>query len=449
MAGVDGKSLVFLTLDRIVDRRIILEGQSLAARGCHVTVLADLGSVTKDDSTYPGVTLLNVLAGTGPVEPGGEPGSGSGSSSAPGFSAFLTMKDLAKKSLARWPATRIAVRKTFFYLYHMLQPPGRARLSPLEEQYARRALETEADIYVACDLPMLPPAYRAASKHGSLLIYDAHEFYTEQISLVPPERRSMVEVEKRLIGKAHLVVTINESIAGLFAERYGVKKPEVIYNCTSPPESFSRDANFNVIREKLSIPENIKVVLFQGGYLQGRNLEALVSSAGLFTDGVALVLLGYGEYRAHLEELARRRGRGRVHFLDAVSQEELLAHSASADLGIIPYQPIDLNTRYCTPNKFFEFIQAGLPILAETKLEELRRYIESEGIGYLQNLSSPEAIAEAINRIAADEANLAAVRAQVRAVAPRITWENEGRKFADLVEGVLSSRRSTERRDES
>ncbi len=437
MAGVEGKSVVFLTPDRVVDRRIVLEGQSLAARGCHVTIIADLGAVMRDDTTYPGVTLCNVLSAAGDEQ------------GAPERSFFSMMKELAKKVLARWPAGRTFVRKSFFYLYHLLQTPGEARLSPLEEQYARQAREIPADIYVACDLPMLPPAFRAAAEHGSVLIYDAHEFYTEQITLVPPERRTMVEVEKRLIGKAHLVLTINESIAGLFSERYGVEKPEVIYNCTAPPLSFSRDAEHNVIREKLSLSRGVKVVLFQGGYLPGRNLEALVMSARYFRDGVVLVLLGYGEYRAHLEELARRHGKGRVFFLEAVSQEELLAHSASVDLGIIPYQPVDLNTRFCTPNKFFEFIQAGLPILAEWKLEELRRYIEREGIGFLHDLSNPRAIAEAVNEIVADEARLGAVRAQVHAVAPKVTWEFEGTRFADLVESVVEAQCSKERSDVS
>lgn len=435
MAGVEGKSVVFLTPDRIVDRRIVLEGQSLAARGFNVTIVADLGSVVKDELTYPGVVLCNVL-----TTPGGNP-------VLPGKSVFSVMKGVAKKALARWPAGHTAVRKAFFYIYYLLQPSGNARLSPLEEHYEGRALEIPADIYVACDLPMLPPAFRAASERGSLLVYDAHEFYTEQISLVSPERRTLVEAEKRLISKAHLVLTINESIADLFSMRYGVEKPEVIYNCTSPPPAFSREAHHNIIREKLSLSRDVKVVLFQGGYLHGRNLEALVMSARHFSDGVMLVLLGYGEYRAHLEKLASRHGKGRVFFLDAVSQEELLAHSASADLGIIPYQPVDLNTKFCTPNKFFEFIQAGLPVLADVKLEELRRYIERERIGFLSDLSTPEVIAEAVNRIVAAEASLMEARALVNALAPRVSWEQEGKRFADLVEGAVFSQRSKERRD--
>ena len=64
----------------------------------------------------------------------------------------------------------------------------------------------------------------------------------------------------------------------------------------------------------------------------------------------------------------------RIHFLDPVSQDELLSWTAGADIGIVPYPPIDLNSRLCTPNKLFEFIVAEVPILAND-LPELRRFV--------------------------------------------------------------------------
>jgi len=85
-----------------------------------------------------------------------------------------------------------------------------------------------------------------------------------------------------------------------------------------------------------------------------------------------------------------------VYFLPAVPQAELLQHSASADLGIIPYPHVDLNSYYCTPNKLFEFIQAGLPILSNDS-PELRRFVSEEGFGLVHAMSSPLHIANAID----------------------------------------------------
>ena len=80
------------------------------------------------------------------------------------------------------------------------------------------------------------------------------------------------------------------------------------------------------------------------------------------TPDIALVFLGPGvEKRPELSEIAAGAGTlgSRVFFLlDAVDQRQLLEFTASADIGIIPYPPIDLNSRLCTPNKLFEFIVA-------------------------------------------------------------------------------------------
>jgi len=111
-----------------------------------------------------------------------------------------------------------------------------------------------------------------------------------------------------------------------------------------------------------------------------------------------LVMMGFGDYGKTLQATAQRMGLigKRVYFLPAVSQSELLQHSASADMGIIPYPHIDLNSYYCTPNKLFEFIQAGLPIIANDS-PELRRFVQNEGFGLIHPMRSPGQIAQAID----------------------------------------------------
>ena len=130
---------------------------------------------------------------------------------------------------------------------------------------------------------------------------------------------------------------MNESIASLFEERYGIEKPSVIYNCTSAHAGFDRKKRHDIIREKLSLGHDRKIALFQGGYLPGRNLENLVLSSKHLKGGITLVFLGYGDYRKRLENLAGSCPPGQVRFIDAVSQNELLYYTSSADLGIIPY----------------------------------------------------------------------------------------------------------------
>src|SRR5205085_12556213 len=97
-------------------------------------------------------------------------------------------------------------------------------------------------------------------------------------------------------------------------------------------------------------------------------------------------------------EMASAEPQGRVHVIPAVPQRDLLAYCASADVGVIPYQAVDLNNYYTSPNKLFDFIQAGLPIVA-SDLPYLHKVIVSDGLGVVAKLDSPLAYADAINSV--------------------------------------------------
>jgi glycosyltransferase involved in cell wall biosynthesis len=127
------------------------------------------------------------------------------------------------------------------------------------------------------------------------------------------------------------------------------------------------------------------------------------------------------EKRRELESIAGRLGLlgTCVLFHDAVRQRDLLRYTASADVGIIPYPAIDVNTTLCTPNKLFEFLVAGVPILAND-LPELRRFVLGSNAGLTHPMNSPTEIAAAIDAMRASD--LAAFRAGAAAAAPRMTW---------------------------
>lgn len=409
--------IVFMTPDRIVDRRIILEALSLAQNGHSSSVIADLGPGCYSYVIHPNIKIINAVSPEKSSESG----------------AF-SLKDPIKKLVGGSAALRKILKKAYYFLFFSLQaakPPMERKLYPIENLYYEKAVIEKADVYVACDLPMLSAASRASEKTSAALIYDAHEFYTEQSIFSPSERNIMAESEEALLKKADLVITVNDSIADLFSKKYGIK-PSVIFNCTSAPPSFRQNKKYNTIREKIGLKENEKIVLFQGGYLPGRNLENLIISSKHLNDGITLVLLGYGDFIKKLEMLTKKHGKDNVKFIDAVSQEELLFYTASADLGIIPYQPVDLNTKLCTPNKLFEFIQAGIPVLAEKELKELDIFINREKIGFLRDLSTPEAVAQSINEIMSDVPGLISAKERCIEIAPSYDWKKEGKVFARL-----------------
>jgi glycosyltransferase involved in cell wall biosynthesis len=290
-----------------------------------------------------------------------------------------------------------------------------------------------AEVVVAHDLPMLPVALYAASLHGAKVAYDSHELFAEQ-EFSATEKRMWRALEARTIGRCDAVMAVNASVARELTQRYGVTHVEVVYNaerCRDLAECSHR------LHDVFDLPPSARVLLYQGGLSTGRQLEALVSAMALVqVTGVHLVILGDGPLQPALQKLAATAGvKGRVHLHPAVPQSELLAWTAAADAGVIPYQPTCLNNLYCTPNKLFEFIAAGLPILA-SDLPEIRAIVTGHGIGQLADLSSPRAIAAAIDRFFSDRRQLAAWRDASRKARSVVNWDEEGRKVVRVFESL-------------
>jgi glycosyltransferase involved in cell wall biosynthesis len=288
-------------------------------------------------------------------------------------------------------------------------------------------------VFVANDLPMLPVAARLAEESGAYLVYDSHELYSEQ-EFSGREKRCWAEIEAKYIGACDVVIAVNQSIATELEHRYGVSGVRVIYNAertrNTPPVS-------RRLHEVFGIPVDKRIVLLQGGLSAGRNLEVLVDAMRYVKDpSVVLVVLGGGLLLRSLQKMAQQEGlAGRVYFHAGVPQNELLSLTAAADAGVIPYQATCLNNHYCTPNKLFEFIAAGLPILA-TDLPEIRRLVEGQQIGQVGDTSSPQKLAALIDDFFSNEQRFATWKARVSVVRQLICWEQEEKKLVEIYEAL-------------
>jgi glycosyltransferase involved in cell wall biosynthesis len=292
-----------------------------------------------------------------------------------------------------------------------------------------RAVAANADIYHAHDLNNLEVTYNAAKANHAKLVYDAHELFPEMANRwVRLKRGSWKRLEARLLPQAGLAITVNDLIAEEMSTRYNVPPPLVLLNCPDPPPTFDPNARYDLIRERVGLSAERKVVLYQGWMSEGRGLENLVRAATLLVDGAVVVFMGYGDYQATLQKMAAAEPEGRVHFIPAVPQRDLLAYCASADVGVIPYQAVDLNNYYTSPNKLFDFIQAALPIVA-SDLPFLRKVIVGHDLGIVAKLDSPQSYAQAINSVLARPDGGAALRANLRNAAPHYTWSAQAVKL--------------------
>ena len=281
----------------------------------------------------------------------------------------------------------------------------------------------------------------------SIAVYDSRDIYmhARELARVGGLRRRLFEgAERRWAHACDAVLTVNDEYATILERQLGVPRPTVVMNC---PEHWSpRDPPPNLIRERLGLPAGTAIVLYQGGLLSERGIEQSMDAI-LEVPDAALVLLGYGRLRESLAGIvAREPYAGRVLLLDAVPPSELLSWTASADVMVMAIQPSSLNHQHTTPNKLFEAMAAGVPVVA-SDLPGMATIVSSIGCGVLCDPTSPAAIAAAIRRILelpADER--AAMRSRALAAAhDRYNWESQVGNLLALYDRLLGRTAEAER----
>jgi glycosyltransferase involved in cell wall biosynthesis len=315
------------------------------------------------------------------------------------------------------------------------------------------------DVVWANDYPTLFPALRVARATGAKLVYDAHEIWLETINQffprdVPLHRRIAFRLivavcraignreEPRMAAHADVIVTTNESVAGVLREHLGRPDVGVVMNCPEPTRMRPSDR----IPRELGFSASDRIVLYQGLMNAGRGLHALVASARDFPDGVRLVMLGGGMLEESLRRAVREAGLGdRVFLPGTVPQSELHEWTASADLGVLVLEPINLSKRFALANKIFEYMGAGIPILT-TDLPENRRILDRCDCGWLISDWSPPALAGHVARILDDPDDMKRRgRNGRRCFDDRYNWNVERRQVLTIVDRLLEHTELIER----
>lgn len=216
------------------------------------------------------------------------------------------------------------------------------------------------------------------------LIWDAHEIYQEMAGANLTRSRLNAEIIATQHRQVEAFITINDSIAAFYRQHYpALPGAAVVMNATVAETLPDYDGR---LHRAAGLPAHQKILLFQGGFARHRGIEALVDAARRFPPEWTLVLMGWGnlepELRAAVAAQPARAAPPAVVFLPGVPHAELPLWSAGASLGAIPYENTSLNHLYCTPNKLWEYPNAGVPVLA-SDLEEMGRFIREYRFGFL------------------------------------------------------------------
>ena len=282
-----------------------------------------------------------------------------------------------------------------------------------------------ANLLLSNDLDTILPTYFVSKLKGNKMVFDSHEYFTETPELVgrPRVQKVWKRIEGFVVPKLDEMITVCDSIADLFREKYGVKC-QVIRNI--PPRKALPPKGD---KTALGLPTDKHLLILQGSGINiQRGAEELVQAMALLDD-CFLMIIGGGDVLSVLKQMVEElKITDRVRFFPRMPYQQMMAYTQLAELGFCLDKDTNLNYRFSLPNKLFDFIQAGVPILA-SHLTEIEKIIRQYDIGTFIENHRPETIAGTIREALSDDERMVLWKQHLAVAAQDLCWENEEQKL--------------------
>ena len=290
-------------------------------------------------------------------------------------------------------------------------------------------LFNKADILLANDLDTLLPNYLVSKIKGIKLVYDSHEYFTEVPELVnhPFNKKIWTRIEKFIFPRLTHVMTVNNSIAGIYFSKYNVPVSVVRNLPVKKMEPVKP-----VLRSEWGLPQNEKIFLFQGsGINVDRGAEEAIEAIKMVSGAVLLFIGGGDVIQTLRKKVMDNKLSSKVFFIPKQPMKELIRLTSMADAGLTLDKNTNLNYKYSLPNKLFDYIQANIPVLA-SNLIEVRSIISKYDIGMITSEVTPVSIAETMNKMISDPVRFDGWKKNLNIAAEELCWEKEQQNFLTL-----------------
>jgi glycosyltransferase involved in cell wall biosynthesis len=290
------------------------------------------------------------------------------------------------------------------------------------------AMAEKYDLIFANDLDTLPAAWLSATIRRKKLIYDSHEYFTGVPELTHNKLGKFVwsSFERIILPRLKYAVTVNNSIAKLYKDRYGVDMA-VVRNMPVDKSEWPVSS-----KRSLQLPDDKFIMILQGSGINiDRGGEEIVS-AMQYIDAV-LLIVGSGDAIPILTQMAREMNlTDKVRFIPKQTSQKLHEYTANADLGLSLDKNTNLNYYYSLPNKLFDYIQAGTPVLASS-FPEIVRIVEEYHVGMLLESHDCEHIAAVVNEFKNNAHERTVLKSNCRIAAAELCWNKEKLKLFALI----------------
>jgi glycosyltransferase involved in cell wall biosynthesis len=276
----------------------------------------------------------------------------------------------------------------------------------------------KADIFLSNDTDTLLANYLASIIRKKPLVFDAHEIFPEVPEVTDRKRVKKVwtKIEDLIFPHLKNTYTVCDSIAAYYNEKYEIDM-QVVRNIPLKKATPLRLAS----REPAPIgAKGKKVILYQGAVNIGRGIDRMIDAMP-FLDGFVFYVIGDGDILKELKEKVKKMNlTDKVIFTGQIPFENLPKYTACADIGINLLENMGLSYYYSLPNRIFDFIREGVPILA-SDFPEIHKIIAHYNIGMLTGNLAPQYLASVVKSMALKGKN----RSAYATANAELCWENE------------------------
>lgn len=287
----------------------------------------------------------------------------------------------------------------------------------------------KADLLLANDLDTLYANHWARKfKRNCRLIYDSHEYYCGVPELVerPRIQKFWRNIEKRTVPKVDGMYTVNESIAEIYRKEYH-REVFVVRNISDFKGLPERKT-----RKELGLPSDKHIIILQGAGINiQRGAEELIEAMQLIENAI-VIFVGDGDVIPQLKkEVADKNLSDRVLFFGKRPYTELMQFTLVSDIGVSIDKDTNINYRFSLPNKIFDYIHAGIPVLV-SDLPEVKRVVKTYDVGLVIDSHDPKEIARKLKMILEDEDLSERFKKNTKIAASTLTWANECKTLKDI-----------------
>ena len=299
------------------------------------------------------------------------------------------------------------------------------------QEALRLAKSSGCQAFHANDWNALPVAAEAAKTLGAYLVFDAHEYSPLQFENIWIWRFLYRHAIIQMLKRYAPAVDKSMTVAPRIAERYRRESnldPIIVLNA---PDRV-------VLPERqVSTDENIRLI-HHGGNQRSRKLENMIKAVALARPQISLDLMlvnGDPPYYDYLKELAKSLAPDRIRVIDPVPPDQIILKIADYDMGISIFNPRSYNQFVALPNKFFDFINAGLAICTGPS-PSMKEIVEQYRIGCVTPSFEPEDVAHTLNQL--NRESITAMQAASRQAAEVFNAETEMKKVVQIYQEYFS-----------